>query len=128
MAHVDRDLHVANLGDNRAVLGVQGDDGRWSAHSVTNDHNAHNLDEMQRLLSEHPASERKIVVNHDMLLGLLIPFRAFGDMKFKWSGELLNHIYEAHPELLIRNKNAKMLLPDYPTPPYLIADPETTHH
>ncbi len=25
------DLHVANLGDSRAVLGVQGDDGRWSA-------------------------------------------------------------------------------------------------
>uniref|UniRef100_A0A673HBK6 Si:ch211-15p9.2 n=1 Tax=Sinocyclocheilus rhinocerous TaxID=307959 RepID=A0A673HBK6_9TELE len=96
-------LHVANLGDSKAVLGVQGDDGRWSALTVTNDHNAHNPDEMQRVLSEHPASERKTVVKHDRLLGLLIPFRAFGDMKFKWSGELLNRIYEARPELLIGN-------------------------
>ncbi len=129
VAHVDwEDLHVANLGDSRAVLGVQGDDGRWSALSVTNDHNAHNPDEMQQVLSEHPASKRKTVVKHDRLLGLLIPFRGFGVMKFKWSGELLNRTYEARPELLIGNENAKNLLPDYHTPPYLIADPETTYH
>ncbi|XP_050978984.1 pyruvate dehydrogenase [acetyl-transferring]-phosphatase 1, mitochondrial [Labeo rohita] len=129
VAHVDReDLHVANLGDSRAVLGVQGDDGRWSALTLTNDHNAHNPDEMQRVLSEHPVSEEKTVVKHDRLLGLLIPFRAFGDIKFKWSSELLNHIYEARPELLVGNENAKMLLPNYHTPPYLIADPEIAHH
>ncbi|KAL1265749.1 hypothetical protein QQF64_003776 [Cirrhinus molitorella] len=129
VAHVDReDLYVANLGDSRAVLGVQGDDGRWSALTLTSDHNAHNPDEMQRVLSEHPASEQKTVVKHDRLLGLLIPFRSFGDMKFKWSSELLNRIYEARPELLIGNENAKMLLPNYHTPPYLIAAPEITHH
>ncbi|XDV51637.1 hypothetical protein PO909_020481 [Leuciscus waleckii] len=56
---------------------------------------------MQRVLSEHPASEHKTVVKHDRLLGLLIPFRAFGDMKFKWSSELLNRIYEApEPEII----------------------------
>lgn len=81
--------------------------------SVTNDHN---LDEMQRVLSEHPASEWKTVVKHYRLLGLLIPFRAFGDMKFKWSGELLNLIYEARPELLIGNKNAAAGLPHITLP------------
>ncbi|XP_067286997.1 pyruvate dehydrogenase [acetyl-transferring]-phosphatase 1, mitochondrial isoform X2 [Pseudorasbora parva] len=129
VAHMDReDLHVANLGDSRAVLGVQGEDGRWSALTITNDHNAHNSDEMQRVLSEHPASEHKTVVRHDRLLGLLIPFRAFGDMKFKWSSELLNRIYEARPELLIGNQNAKMPSPNYHTPPYLTAEPEITYH
>lgn len=68
------------------------------------------------------------MVKHDRLLGLLIPFRGFGDMKFKWNEELLNLIYEARPELLIGNENAKMLLPNYHTPPYLIADPEITYH
>uniref|UniRef100_A0A672QMI5 Si:ch211-15p9.2 n=1 Tax=Sinocyclocheilus grahami TaxID=75366 RepID=A0A672QMI5_SINGR len=107
VGHVDReDLHVANnMGDSRAVLAVQGDDGRWSALTITNDHNAHNPDKIQRVLLEHSASERNAVV------GLLIPFRAFGDMKFKRSIVLLNCIYEACPELLIGNENAKLLLP-----------------
>ncbi|XP_039550526.1 pyruvate dehydrogenase [acetyl-transferring]-phosphatase 1, mitochondrial [Pimephales promelas] len=129
VAHVDQeDLHVANLGDSRAVLGVQGDDRRWSALTITNDHNAHNPDEMQRVLSEHPASEHKTLVKHDRLLGLLIPFRAFGDMKLKWNSELLNRIYEARPELLVGNENSKILSPNYHTPPYLTAEPEIISH
>lgn len=70
-------LHVANLGDSRAVLGVQEPDGRWSALSLTNDHNAQNPDEVQRILGEHPRSERRSVIRHDRLLGLLLPFRCF---------------------------------------------------
>uniref|UniRef100_A0A672QMJ5 Si:ch211-15p9.2 n=1 Tax=Sinocyclocheilus grahami TaxID=75366 RepID=A0A672QMJ5_SINGR len=97
--------HFTPLDACRAVLAVQGDDGRWSALTITNDHNAHNPDKIQRVLLEHSASERNAVV------GLLIPFRAFGDMKFKRSIVLLNCIYEACPELLIGNENAKLLLP-----------------
>uniref|UniRef100_A0A673G580 Si:ch211-15p9.2 n=1 Tax=Sinocyclocheilus rhinocerous TaxID=307959 RepID=A0A673G580_9TELE len=140
VVHVDRkDLHVANnMGDSRAVLGVQGDDGRWSALTITNDHNAHNPDEIQRVILEHSASERKTVVKHDRLLGLLIPFRAFGDMKFKRSSVLLNRIYEARPELLIGNENtthhqctnsehqSTNILGHMSR--HLIADPETTYH
>lgn len=129
VAYVDQDdLYIANLGDSRAVLGVQQGDGKWSAFTITNDHNAQNPNEMKRVLSEHPACEQKTVVKHDRLLGLLIPFRAFGDMKFKWSSELLNRIYEARPELLIGNENAKMLPANYHTPPYLTAEPEITYH
>ncbi|XP_030634180.1 pyruvate dehydrogenase [acetyl-transferring]-phosphatase 1, mitochondrial [Chanos chanos] len=129
VAHVDGDdLHVANLGDSRAVMGIQEDDGTWSALTITNDHNAQNPDEVQRVLSEHPATEHKTLVKHDRLLGLLMPFRAFGDIKFKWSSELLNRVYETRPEILSGNEYAKILPPNYHTPPYLIAEPEVTYH
>lgn len=129
VAHVDgSDLHIANLGDSRAVLGVQAEDGSWSALTLTNDHNAQNPDELQRVRSEHPPSEKKSVVKHDRLLGLLLPFRAFGDIKFKWSSELLNRVCETHSEMLLGNEHTNMLPPKYCTPPYLIAEPEVAHH
>ncbi|XP_019910777.2 pyruvate dehydrogenase [acetyl-transferring]-phosphatase 1, mitochondrial [Esox lucius] len=129
VVHVDgNDLHVANLGDSRAVLGVQEENGTWSAHTISYDHNAQNSDELQRVLSEHPLLERKTVVKHDRLLGQLIPFRGFGDMGFKWSGEMLNRVYETKHDILSANEFAKRLPPNYLTPPYLIAQPEVTHH
>ncbi|MBN3298126.1 PDP1 phosphatase, partial [Amia calva] len=129
IAHLDGvDLHVANVGDSRAVLGVQNDDGSWTALTISNDHNAQNPEELWRVRSEHPALEEKTVVKHDRLLGLLMPFRAFGDIKFKWSSELLSRVLETRPELLAGNEYAKMLPANYHTPPYLIAEPEVTHH
>lgn len=113
-------LHVANLGDSRAVLGVQELDGSWSAHSLTNDHNAQNPDELQRIMGEHPRSERRTVVRHDRLLGLLLPFRGFGNVRFKWSGEMLSRVFEKRQDAL--------LPPHYKTPPYLSAQPEMTTH
>uniref|UniRef100_A0A8C2H606 Si:ch211-15p9.2 n=1 Tax=Cyprinus carpio TaxID=7962 RepID=A0A8C2H606_CYPCA len=86
-------LNVANMGYSRAVFGVQGNDGRWSALTITNNHNANNPDETS-VLSEHSSSEQKTVVRHGRLFVLLIPFRAFGDIKFKWSSELFNCIYD----------------------------------
>ncbi|CAL9701068.1 unnamed protein product [Knipowitschia caucasica] len=109
-------LHVANLGDSRAVLGVQDEDGGWSAQSLSHDHNADNPHELQRILGEHPASERRALVRHERLLGLLLPFRSFGDVRFKWSGDLLRHV----PDVLVP--------PHYHTPPYLSAQPEVTQH
>ncbi|XP_028667825.2 pyruvate dehydrogenase [acetyl-transferring]-phosphatase 1, mitochondrial [Erpetoichthys calabaricus] len=129
IAHVDGvDLHVANLGDSRAVLGVQNNDGTWSALTITNDHNAQNPDELRRVRSEHPKSEEKTIVKHDRLLGLLMPFRAFGDVKFKWSTELQSRIFENRPELVSGNEYAKILPTNYHTPPYLTAEPEVTYH
>lgn len=113
-------LHVANLGDSRAVLGVQEPDGRWSALSLTNDHNAQNPDEVQRILGEHPRSERRSVIRHDRLLGLLLPFRGFGNVRFKWSPEMLSKVSEKRQDA--------MLPPHYLTPPYLSAEPEVTQH
>uniref|UniRef100_A0A3B5MFI5 PPM-type phosphatase domain-containing protein n=1 Tax=Xiphophorus couchianus TaxID=32473 RepID=A0A3B5MFI5_9TELE len=122
-------LHVANLGDSRAVLGVQEGDGRWSALSLTNDHSAQNPEELQRILGEHPASERKTVVRHDRLLGLLLPFRAFGDVRFKWSPEMLSRLYDTRPDVLSAvSESVRTLPPHYLTPPYLSAQPEVTRH
>lgn len=72
VAHVDGiDLHVANTGDSRAMLGVQEEDGSWSAVNLSFDHNAQNEREVERVKMEHPKSEEKSVVKQDRLLGLL---------------------------------------------------------
>ncbi|KAM7421793.1 hypothetical protein PAMA_010037 [Pampus argenteus] len=130
VAHVSNSvLHVANLGDSRAVLGVQDPEGRWSAVSLTNDHNAQNPDELQRILGEHPPSECRTVVRHDRLLGLLLPFRAFGDVRFKWNIEMLSRVYETRPDVLSAVSEAvRTPPPHYLTPPYLSAQPEVTRH
>uniref|UniRef100_A0A669DEZ9 Si:ch211-15p9.2 n=1 Tax=Oreochromis niloticus TaxID=8128 RepID=A0A669DEZ9_ORENI len=121
-------LHVANLGDSRAVLGVQEADGSWSAINLTNDHNAQNPEELQRILGAHPA-EQRTVVRHDRLLGLLLPFRAFGDVRFKWSAEMLSRVYETRPDVLSAVSEAvRTMPPHYLTPPYLSAEPEITQH
>ncbi|XP_067904728.1 pyruvate dehydrogenase [acetyl-transferring]-phosphatase 1, mitochondrial-like [Heterodontus francisci] len=129
IAHINgTDLHVANVGDSRAVLGVQNLNGTWSAVTLSADHNAQNPDEVQRVRSEHPASEEKTVIRHDRLLGLLLPFRAFGDMNFKWSTELQKRVLESRPELLMGDEFLKSFPANYYTPPYLTAEPEVTHH
>lgn len=54
--------YIANAGDARAVLGVQEEDGSFTAHTLSNDHNAQNDDEVARIRGEHPPSERKTVI------------------------------------------------------------------
>uniref|UniRef100_A0A3Q2PIQ3 [Pyruvate dehydrogenase [acetyl-transferring]]-phosphatase 1, mitochondrial n=1 Tax=Fundulus heteroclitus TaxID=8078 RepID=A0A3Q2PIQ3_FUNHE len=129
VAHIDgHDLYIANAGDARAVLGVQEEDGSFSAHTLSNDHSAQNEEEVARIRSEHPHSERKTVIRQDRLLGLLMPFRAFGDVKFKWSIELQKRVLESGPDQLHDNEHTKFIPPNYHTPPYLTAEPEITHH
>uniref|UniRef100_UPI001EAECF51 pyruvate dehydrogenase [acetyl-transferring]-phosphatase 1, mitochondrial-like n=1 Tax=Oncorhynchus gorbuscha TaxID=8017 RepID=UPI001EAECF51 len=129
VAHIDgSDLYVANTGDGRAVLGVQEEDGSFSAHTLSNDHNAQNENEVARIQGEHPPSEKKTVVRQDRLLGLLMPFRAFGDVKFKWSIDLQRGVLESGPDQLHDNEHTKFIPPNYHTPPYLTAEPEITHH
>lgn len=64
----------------------------------------------------------------DRLLGLLMPFRAFGDVKFKWSIELQKRVLESGPDQLHENEHTKFIPPNYHTPPYLTAEPEITYH
>ena len=61
---------MANAGDCRAVLGVQEDDGSWTALPLTRDHNAQNPEELQRVRARHPPSETATVVSEDRLLGV----------------------------------------------------------
>merc|ERR550519_2988015 len=88
VAHVDGiHVHIACCGDVQAVLGSLEDDGvTWSAKPLSVLHNSDNKNEMARVFAEHPGEEQTVVKN-ERLLGQLIPLRAFGDVRFKWSTE-----------------------------------------
>ncbi|XP_068250975.1 pyruvate dehydrogenase [acetyl-transferring]-phosphatase 1, mitochondrial [Palaemon carinicauda] len=124
VAHIDGPhLHIANTGDCGAVMGVQLQEaiGGWRALRLTNDHSWENSAEVNRVLAEHPPSEGETVVKDQRLLGLLMPFRAFGDFRFKWDRDVQVDIIEQYvgPGNIIRN---------YFTPPYLTCVPEVTYH
>ncbi|XP_075796172.1 pyruvate dehydrogenase [acetyl-transferring]-phosphatase 2, mitochondrial [Pelodiscus sinensis] len=128
VAHIDSvHLHIANTGDCRAILGVQEEDGTWSSLSLTRDHNASNEAEIRRLKGEHPRSEEETVIMSNRLLGILMPTRAFGDVRFKWSKELQHSILENGCDVEALNIY-QYAPPNYYTPPYLIAEPEVTYH
>lgn len=69
-----------------------------------------------------------VCLHQERLLGLLMPFRAFGDVKFKWSIELQKRVLESGPDQLHENEHTKFIPPNYHTPPYLTAEPEITYH
>ncbi|MPC37505.1 pyruvate dehydrogenase [acetyl-transferring]-phosphatase 1, mitochondrial-like [Portunus trituberculatus] len=124
VAHVDGPhLHIANTGDCGAVLGSQRQDGGsgWQALRLTEDHTWENPLEVERVVSEHPANEAETVVKDQRLLGLLMPFRAFGDFRFKWDREKLLSVIQ-------RYADHNSIIPTSLTPPYLTALPEVTYH
>ncbi|XP_069166526.1 pyruvate dehydrogenase [acetyl-transferring]-phosphatase 1, mitochondrial isoform X2 [Procambarus clarkii] len=124
VAHVDGPhLHVANTGDCGAVLGMQRQDtgGGWLAHRLTNDHSWENQSEIDRVLSEHPPIEAEYVVRNQRLLGMLMPFRAFGDFRFKWDRD-------TQIKIIQRYAGRDNIIPHCLTPPYLTAMPEVSYH
>ncbi|EKX43744.1 hypothetical protein GUITHDRAFT_110199 [Guillardia theta CCMP2712] len=55
VAHVTREkVVVGNLGDCRAILISEGEDGKHTAIQVTREHNASNAIEREKILREHP--------------------------------------------------------------------------
>ncbi|XP_036831695.1 pyruvate dehydrogenase [acetyl-transferring]-phosphatase 2, mitochondrial isoform X2 [Oncorhynchus mykiss] len=131
VAHVGTEgIHVANAGDCRAVLGVQEEDGSWSALPLSQDHNAQNEAELGRLRAQHPPSERDTVITDNRLLGILMPLRSFGDVRFKWSLELQQSVLESLEsgiELDFLNLY-QYTPPNYLSPPYLDVAPQLTYH
>ncbi|XP_051952784.1 pyruvate dehydrogenase [acetyl-transferring]-phosphatase 2, mitochondrial-like [Xyrauchen texanus] len=129
VAHVGPEgIHVANAGDCRAVLGIQKEDGKWSALPLTHDHNVTNAAEVKRVLCQHPASESQTVILDDRLLGVLMPLRAFGDVPFKWSRELQQSVLE-NGDLDLEALNLYQYAPpNYLTPPYLEVTPDVFTH
>ncbi|KAF7652266.1 hypothetical protein LDENG_00098990 [Lucifuga dentata] len=131
VAHVGADgIYVANAGDCRAVLGVQEEDGSWSALPLSWDHNSQNQSELERIKAQHPPSEKDTVVTDDRLLGVLMPLRAFGDVKFKWSCELQQSVLADLDSGVDQDSPSlyQYSLPNYLTPPYLDVTPELTYH
>lgn len=122
VAHVDGiHVHVACCGDVQAVLGSLEEDGTtWSAKPLSVLHNADNPKELQRLVAEHPNEEDTIIKN-ERLLGQLMPLRAFGDVRFKWTSTEIHSCLNALVGYNIVPQN-------YATPPYLMATPEVMHH
>ncbi|XP_047451654.1 pyruvate dehydrogenase [acetyl-transferring]-phosphatase 2, mitochondrial [Mugil cephalus] len=131
VAHVGTDgIHVANAGDCRAVLGVQNDDGSWSALPLSQDHNCQNQTEVERIKAQHPPSEGDTVITDERLLGVLMPLRAFGDVRFKWSRELQQSILASlESEVDLDSLNLYQYSPpNFLTPPYLDVTPDITYH
>lgn len=122
VAHIEgRQLHVANSGDCVAVLGQQTDTGQWLPKKLSAEHNTDNVAEVRRVLDEHPPSERDTVIKVERLFGQLIPLRALGDYRYKWSREILD-------KLVVPHYGEHVIPPNYLTPPYLTAQPEVQHH
>lgn len=122
VAHVDKNhLHVAACGDCQAVLGSVTEDGHWRAKKMNSEHNAENIAEVKRILSEHPNSERDTIIRGDRLLSQLAPLRAFGDVRYKWPRDKLQKIIVPH-------FGEQVIPPNYHTPPYLSAKPEVQYH
>ena len=113
-------MHFLLPGDCRAVLGSKSPDGKWLATPLSLDQNAHNHEEVERVRMEHPGEE--LIVSNGRLLGHLMPFRAFGDVIFKWSADM-------HKEVLNKIYGRVVISPQvYRTPPYLTAEPVVAHH
>ncbi|XP_034940318.1 pyruvate dehydrogenase [acetyl-transferring]-phosphatase 1, mitochondrial [Chelonus insularis] len=122
VAHVNGPhLHVASAGDCQAVLGIYNENEGWTAQVLNKIHNTDNAEEVERILSEHPPSEKKTVIKMDRLLGQLAPLRALGDFRYKWSREIMK-------KKVIPYFGESAIPPNYHTPPYLTAEPQVTYH
>ncbi|CAD5206653.1 unnamed protein product [Bursaphelenchus okinawaensis] len=119
LTHIRRGhLHVANAGDCAAVLGVM-NNGHLVARQLSKPHTIDNIDESNRVRSQHPVSERATILKGGRLLGELYPLRAFGDIRYKWPLELQKVVLEP---LGMTPPNALN------SPPYLTAQPEVFYH
>jgi pyruvate dehydrogenase phosphatase len=114
----DDDLYIANCGDARAILGTIDDQGNQTVINLSQDHNIRNQSEVKRVLSEHPTNESHSVIRSDRLLGLLMPFRAFGDIRFKWPANYLREYLQPY------YKKGDAIPQFYLTPPYLTVKPD----
>ncbi|XKL59898.1 hypothetical protein PGB90_000914 [Kerria lacca] len=117
----DSHVHIANIGDCKAVLGSYGEGNNWVAKELTRDHNEKNETEINRILREHPVTEKYNLIRDGRLLGRIQPLRAFGDISYKWSVDTLMKV--AVPYF-----GKHIIPPKYHTPPYLTAKPEITRH
>uniref|UniRef100_A0A0A9WX38 [Pyruvate dehydrogenase [acetyl-transferring]]-phosphatase 1, mitochondrial n=3 Tax=Lygus hesperus TaxID=30085 RepID=A0A0A9WX38_LYGHE len=117
----DCHLHVATVGDCQAVVGMLSESRTWTAKKVSIEHNSDNMEEVERILSEHPASERGKIIERERLLGQLAPLRAFGDFRYKWSRDDLQ-------KLAVPRYGRSVIAPHYETPPYLTAKPDVVYH
>lgn len=109
-------LKIALVGDSRAVLGTQDENGVWHAENLTVDQTGENEDEIKRIRSEHPNDPPEIV-SRGRVLGYQ-PSRTFGDAVTKWSREAQKQLRS----VFWVNGHHSLLR----SPPYLTAKPVVT--
>ncbi|WVQ80477.1 hypothetical protein IAT38_002582 [Cryptococcus sp. DSM 104549] len=129
-AAADR-LYIANTGDARAVAGWWNEkEQKWRCDVLTNDFCGDNPAEIDRIISEHPEEESRVVMfdkgrgNGTRILGMLQPTRAFGDDDYK-----LEHTFWKRMETVMLQEKFRRNWPhcdECPnkTPPYVTAEPE----
>lgn len=124
-----QNLYVASTGDSRAVAGYyeesENGEGSWRVEVLSEDQTGRNPSELKRMQSEHPANESDTVIMRGRVLGGLEPTRAFGDARYKWSGEvqaILNKAFLEGNNIPVRSTPSLLK-----TPPYVTARPEVVH-
>ena len=116
--NVKRNFKVAATGDSRAVLGrrvaLKDDTYAYETHILSEDQNAYNPHEVERLEAAHPG---ETVFEKGRFLGWGLT-RAFGDASCKWSREIQQRLHEEY----LCDRIEKECL----TPPYFTAEPVIT--
>ncbi|CAM9588383.1 unnamed protein product [Discosporangium mesarthrocarpum] len=131
LVHEDK-LFVANAGDCRAVLGRRRAPRVWGgrgtggvdieAVELSNDHNAREKAEQEKLKRLHPFEDDIIRCKRATacyVKGRLQPTRSLGDAYLKYS--------EFNGQPGTHSSSGRYLPPPY-TPPYITAEPEVTEH
>lgn len=122
VAHIDGPhLHVANVGDCSAVLGVLNETNQWLPKKLTNEHHYENVAEVERIINEHPESEQTTCIRMERLLGQLAPLRSMGDWRYKWSVKIMHNV-------VVPYYGIQAVPHNYLTPPYLSSKPDTVYH
>lgn len=111
-------LHVACVGDSRAVLGRWDPDAqKYVCKALSVDQTGFNQDEVSRITAEHPDEPDILNPNTGRLLGMAVT-RAFGDHRWKWDNDFIRQLQFKFWGSAPR--------PESKTPPYMTAEPVVT--
>ncbi|EKM54353.1 uncharacterized protein PHACADRAFT_96628 [Phanerochaete carnosa HHB-10118-sp] len=118
-----RNLYVASLGDCVACEDSNGE--QWTTTILSSNHNASDVQEAQRVRSEHPGEMESVVNNR--VCGVIAVTRAIGDHAFKLPMAYADRVFRlADPGAYIL-KRLDVLRPRHHTPPYLSNTPDVQH-
>ncbi|KAJ7223589.1 phosphatase 2C-like domain-containing protein [Mycena pura] len=125
----DQSIHVANLGDCDAVVGVEGQSGWTSILSVH--HNCTNEHEVARIRAEHPGEPECVNTTTERTLGLIGVTRGksetMGDMFFKLPATYAERAAPLSLPPMHPNYDLKGLAARNITPPYLSNEADVVH-
>lgn len=84
----NHDGYVASSGDCKAVLGINNEQLDMNESRLVHlsiEHDADNINEIRRIMNNHPKEEHNTILKNNRLLSRLMPLRAFGDFSYKWT-------------------------------------------